>query len=86
MHGLLVPAIPDIPMTQIPIDDSLVGICCHASSSRWTVLIVPGTFTMKIPDLLRDSDIAISDFPNGKSHDTCPPFSDGLDLFRIFHP
>jgi hypothetical protein len=26
MHGLLVPAIPDIPMTQIPIDDSLVGI------------------------------------------------------------
>jgi hypothetical protein len=26
MHGLLVPTIPDIPMTQIPIDDSLVGI------------------------------------------------------------
>jgi hypothetical protein len=26
MHGLLVPAIPDIPMTQIPIDDSFVGI------------------------------------------------------------
>jgi hypothetical protein len=72
MHGLLVPTILDIPMTQIPIDDSLVGIfpddsdCCHASSSRWTVLIVPGTFTMKILDLLRDSDIAISDFPEWK--------------------
>ena len=49
--------------------------------------IIPETFTMKIPDLLRDSQYRDSRFPEmGNLTTRVLRLSDGLDLFRSIRP